>query len=140
MDHFSGTDPAHPLRRMTAEVAAALKDAADVEPVFMDASDKAAVLVELTTLQDQLHLIELAVARTCGDLAAADGHRDVASWRAATEKRDGRTTRREDRLAEALAERWTAVAAAVAEGRVSLEQATVVVRALDTLADALEAE
>jgi hypothetical protein len=90
MDHFSGADQAHPLRRMTAQVSALVKEAADVDPIFMSPADKTAALAELTLLQDQLRLIELGVARTCGDLAAQAGHRDVASWRAAEEKRDRR--------------------------------------------------
>lgn len=140
MDHFSGADPAHPLRRMAAEAAALVKEVADVDPVFMSPADKTAALTELTHLQDQLRLIELGLARACQDLASDEGFRDVASWRQAREHRDGRAARREERLAEALVERWVATAAAVRLGRVSLEQVGSIVRSLDRLVDALEAE
>jgi hypothetical protein len=63
---------------MTAQVSALVKEAADVDPIFMSPADKTAALAELTLLQDQLRLIELGVARTCGDLAAQAGHRAVA--------------------------------------------------------------
>jgi len=140
MDHVSGTDQPHPLRRTTAEVSGLVKDVEDVDPVFMSAPDRAAVLAELAALEDRLHLLGLRVMGASGDLAAEEGFKDVAAWQQAAQHRDGTAARRDLRLAEALGERWRVTAAGVREGRVSLEQARRIVRALDDLAHALETE
>lgn len=140
VDHFSGTDEAHPILRMTAAVSEHVKEVQDVDPVFMAPADRARALAELGKVQDQLHLLELGVLRVSDDLAADAGHKSVATWRQATQHRDGAIARREERLAEALGERWTATASAVRDGRATLEQAQRIVRALDNLADALETE
>jgi len=140
MDHFSGVDEAHPIRRMTATVVAAVKDVEDVDPVFMAAADRAAALAEIAEIRDRLHLVELSVVAASGDLAAEGGHRSVAAWRESVQRRDGVTARRDDRLAEALTQRWTATARAVRRGGVSMEQAARIVRGLDSLAAALDEE
>jgi hypothetical protein len=140
MDHFSGIDQPHPLRRMAAAVSGLVKEVEDVDPVFMSPDDRAAVLAELAAVEDRLHLVRLAVMGASGDLAVDAGFRDVASWQQATQRRDGREARGDLQLADALADRWPATAAAVREGRVSLEQARRIVRALDRLADALATE
>jgi hypothetical protein len=140
MDHFSGADEAHPIRRMTARVSALVKAVEDLDPAFMRPDDKAAALTEIDGLEDRLRLVKLGLARASDDVAADAGFRTVGGWRAAVHHRGIGTARADDRLAEALDRRWSASADAVRDGRASLEQVRVIVKGLDTLADALEAE
>ena len=133
MDHFSGTDQAHPLRRMTAAVSGLVKDVEDVDPMFMRTGDRAAVLADLDRLEDRLRLLKLGVVHAAGDLAAVAGFKTVAAWRSAHQRRDRAAASVEDGLAEALVMRWVTTAGAVRDGRVSMEQAGVITRALAKL-------
>jgi hypothetical protein len=140
MDHFTGTEDQHPLRRVLGQVSGLLKEVEDLDPVFITAADQAEALADLDGVIDRFGLVRLAVVGAAGELAADAGCKSVADWRIAHHRRGGCAAHRDDRLAEALGGRWAATASAVREGRMSLEQAEVCVRGLDDLAAALEAE
>ena len=106
MDHFSGIDEAHPLRRMTAAVSGLVKDVEDIDPMFMATGDKEAVLADLDRLEDRLWLLKLGVIHAAGDLAADAGFKTVAVWRTARQLRDRGAAAVDDGLAEALVQRW----------------------------------
>ena len=130
----------HPVVATVAVIDAALKDVADVDPVFMRVEDKRAVLVGLSELSSRLAELRLRVLAAAGDVAEEAGARDAAAWLAHAARLDRSATRREARLAEALDRRWRGVAAAVREGAVGLDQASAIVRALEDLPDGLDPE
>ncbi|MEP9385433.1 DUF222 domain-containing protein [Nocardioides cheoyonin] len=117
-------------------VRAALAGVRDAQPVYLRTGEKAEVLRELVAAEAELAALRLRVMASAGDLAERDGARDVAGWLAASLPVDGRAARSDGRLAEAL-ERWLLLSEALAEGRVSLEQARVIASALDRVADTL---
>ncbi|HEX6150563.1 HNH endonuclease signature motif containing protein [Nocardioides sp.] len=137
MDHHTGT---HPLLACAATMAAALKDVAGVEPVFMTTAEKQAALLELSRVTGQLAELRLRVLATAEDVAEETAARDAAAWLAHHARLDRSGTRRDARLATALDRRWTRVAAGLREGTVNLDQAHEIVRALDALPDDLAAE
>jgi hypothetical protein len=80
----------------------------------------------------ELRLRTLAVA---GDVAEIHGSRDVAGWLAKTVRADPAKVRAEERLASAVADRFTATAAALAKGGLNLEQVRVITACVDDLPD-----
>ncbi|MGZ5403944.1 MAG: DUF222 domain-containing protein [Nocardioides sp.] len=127
----------HPVLAAVAAVEAAVKNVADVNPGFMSTDEEAEALRLLTTVTGRLDELRLRVLASASDVAEQTGARDVAAWLAAAARLDGSDTRRDERLATALDERWHAVAAGLREGAVNTAQATVIVRALDDLPDDL---
>jgi hypothetical protein len=123
---------AHPIRQAAAEIAGVLKSVADVNPAFMTAPDKAAVLVELTAVEARVAELRLRVTADAADVAEETGARDVGAWTAAATHRRRADCAADLRLALALAER-PVLAAALREGRVNLDQAHVIASALAKL-------
>ena len=126
----------HPVLACVDAVAAAVKDTAGVDPVFMATSEKAEALLALSGLVDQLAALRLRVAAVAGDVAETDAARDVAAWLAHHTRTDPAPARAGLRLARALYgpdPAWPQVGTALTEGRVSLAQARVITHALDRL-------
>ncbi|MDP3890838.1 MAG: hypothetical protein Q8Q44_06385, partial [Nocardioides sp.] len=88
MDHFSGAPLTHPVVACAEEIAAALKSVADVDPGFMSVADQRTVLEELTGLESLLGELRLRVIAAAGQVAQAEGCRDVAAWLVAHQRED----------------------------------------------------
>lgn len=125
----------HPVLACAAVLDAALKDVADVDPGFMSVAEKGLALEVLTGLTGRLEALRLRVIAGAGDLAAEVGARNVSAWLAGTTRTDRAGQRRAERLAGDLAQRWPLVAAGLGSGSVNLDQASVVVRALNQIVD-----
>ena len=130
MDHRHHT---HPVLACADVIGAALKDVADVEPVFMRTDDKRTVLLQLTELSGRLEELRLRVLASADDVADEVGARDVAVWPGHAARLDRSECRRDLRLARELEGRRVGVAAGLREGAVNRPQAEVIVRALDDL-------
>lgn len=130
----------HPVLAAVALMDAALKDVAAVDPMFMRTEDKRTALLRLGELSSRLAELRLRVLAGAEDVAAEVAARDAAAWLANEGRLDRPATRRDQRLGRALADRWHRVAAGLAEGRVNLDQAEVIVRALEELPDRLDPE
>jgi hypothetical protein len=130
----------HPVLAATAAIETALKDVADVDPVFMPTSEKGAALLGLDRVASQLSALRLRVLAAAEDVAMADGARDPAAWLAHRARADRGRARRDLRLARALDTGWREVARALREGAVNLAQAEVIVAALEDLPEDLDAE
>ncbi|MGN6250766.1 MAG: DUF222 domain-containing protein [Marmoricola sp.] len=128
----------HPLLSFARALDGALDKAATHEPLFLPAEAKAALLIELHRQEQRLAALRLRVMAASADVADAHAARDVAAWLAHATRTD--CSPADLRLAEAVDRTWTRVGAGVAEGRVNLAQAHVIVRALEALPDDLEAE
>ncbi|MET1060809.1 MAG: DUF222 domain-containing protein [Nocardioides sp.] len=137
LSHSSGR---HPVLACADAVEDALKDVAGVEPAFMSIGDKAEALVRLTRLADQVESLRLRVMAVSDDVAAEDGARSVAAWLSPRVTGDYGPAAASEHLATALDGRWRRVGAAVADGRVSVAAARVVVRALEELPAEVDAE
>ena len=130
----------HPILVAVTAMDVALKDVADANPLFMSAAEKADALRELARIESRVAELRMRVLVDAGDVATEVGARDAAGWYA-----DATRTRLEDaradlRLATALDRRWSALGAALREGRVTTAQARVIVRALEDLPDSVPAE
>jgi Domain of unknown function (DUF222) len=132
--------PQHPVLRCAAVVESALKDVADVEPAFMTTGDKRAAIVQLARAEAALKELQLRVRAWAEDVAVDDGARDLSVWTSHHARQDRGQARREQRLAEALDQRWHLVAAGMCQGAVNAEQAHVLTHALDRLPDGLDPE
>ena len=130
----------HPVLGAVVAIDAALKDVADVDPVFMPTPEKATALLALERLETRLRELKLRVLANADDVAAADGSRDVAAWLAHRARLDRSQCRRDLRNARAVAERWAQVGHALRDGAVNADQAPVITHALDRLPDGLEPE
>ena len=122
-----------PVLGCVAALEAALKDVADVDPVFMRTEDKAVALVALTRLAGQVEELRDRVLATAVDVAEQEGARDAAAWLAHRARLGGGEARRSLRLAKAGATRWTGLARARRDGAITTAQAEVIRRALDDL-------
>lgn len=130
----------HPVLVAVGVIDAALKDVADVDPVFMPTPDKAAALLGLAELSARLEELSGRVLAAAGDVAAADGSRDAAAWLAHRARLDRSRCRRDLRRARGLAERWSQVGDALRGGSVNGDQAPVITRALDRLPEGLDVD
>ena len=127
------THQPHPVVAAAAAVEAALKDVADLDPVFMPTCEKKAALLALDRVSGRLAELRLRVMAAADDVADEEGARDVAAWLAHHGHHDRAEVRRDLRLARALEGRRQVVARALAEGEVNRAQADVIVAALDAL-------
>jgi len=123
----------HPLREATAVIGSVLKSVADVNPTFMPTTDKSAVLLDLMETRTRLDEVFLRLLASCDDVADATGHRDVASWLAASAQVRRSDAAADVRLATALDRSLPVLARAVREGRVNIAQARVVAAAVEEL-------
>ena len=109
-------------------------------PVFtFDAPTTRETLLELDRLQCHLDAYRLTLAAHADQVrvAEATGATSTATWWAINTRRARTTTHRETRTGQALTERYHRVRDALAGAACNLEQAVVIVGALDTLASNL---
>ncbi len=130
----------HPVLKALELAEAALKDVADVDPVFMSTVDKRSALVRAARVESRLKELGLRVLAVAGDVAAEEGARDQAAWLDHHARLDRSAARAEQRVSEALGRRWRQVQAGMREGEVSFRQADVITRALDRLPEHLDPE
>ena len=133
MDRRRDSSVRHPVLAGVARIDAALKDLAGLDPGFMAGGEKRVALTELARLSGQLEALRLRVIAAAGEVAASDGMPNVAAWLNPRTMDEPGANHRSEALARSLDRRWQRVAAGLAEGRVSLAQARVVVAALDRL-------
>ena len=137
------TNQQHQLLVCADAIEAALKEAVGVDPIFMSLADKRIGLVRFAHLSNLVEALRMRIIAASEDVAAAEGHRDVASWLTHRTRADRGSDRRAQLLAVELETRWHHLAAAVAEpgeGRVNLDQAHVIARALGDVSRALAEE
>ena len=82
--------------------------------------------------------MKLRVLACADDVAADAGARDASAWLAHEARLDRGPVRRDAELATALAEHWTRLEAALADGAVNLAQARVCVEVLTELPNDLD--
>ena len=110
-----------------------LDGAADLDPGYLPTADKADVLVRLTKLVDRVEALRLRVMATAMDVADIEGAPTVAAWLAPRTRSTTRSLHGREQLARGLDRRWQLVGDGLAAGTVSMAQAEVIVRALETL-------
>jgi Domain of unknown function (DUF222) len=125
--------PEHPVLGCARVIGSALDQVADVDPMYMTTSDKAAALVELSNLSARLEALRLRVLATADDVALDSGARSAGAWLAHHTHTDVGPAISDGRLAESMQTRWRLVRRALTDGSVHLAQARVIVRALDDL-------
>ncbi len=130
----------HPIIACATDITALLAGVAQIQPTYMSPEDKRAALLGLTAAQRMLEELWLRVIAGSGDMAEADGARDVAAWLAANTRAEADVTRADQHLATALDTRWERVRAGMAAGTVSPEQARVIAHGLDALPDRIGAD
>ena len=122
----------HPIFDSLAEIDAALKAVADVDPIYLSVEEKAEALRRLEPELDRLTELKLRVMSSASDVAEQHGARSVGAWLAVETGQWPAEGRRSDRLAAAL-ERHPAVRRALVDGRASLAQAQVVCASVERL-------
>jgi len=125
----------HQFSGVLASLEVALRSAADLNPAFLSPSQVGETLLALQRVSAQIAELVLRVMGSAPAQALAEesGARDVAAWLAASAPVEARAAHGQLRLAQAL-ERREATRVAMAQGLVSVEQARVIVQALDALA------
>ena len=130
-----GPDPRHRVARFVASTRADLDDLAEVSLWSMSRDQAAATLLELTRLRAQVTELELRVARhaTSVEVGLDEGATSTANWWSHTAKVTRAEAHRLTRLASRLAEAHEPVRAALATGGLLVDQAAVIVDAIDAL-------
>ena len=129
----------HRIQATITALDAALKDAADANPVFLSTQEKAAAVLELGRIETRVEELRLRVLAVAQDVADEVGARDPGTWLVAQEIADSPAARRQLRLAQAL-EAHPVVRAGLAEGRFTIEHAQVIIQALEDLPNDLPAD
>ncbi|RNM13614.1 HNH endonuclease signature motif containing protein [Nocardioides pocheonensis] len=132
--------PRHPILGCLADIGRALDDVAGAQPLYLSTAEKAAALRELAVLEARMAGLRLRVMAAAGDVAEAEGARDVAAWWSHHTLAEPETARADARLAASLDGPRPQVAQALAAGRCSVAQAQVIVRCLDELPDRVGAD
>jgi len=133
-----GAAPQHPLLVCVGAVTAALDAVRGVDPAYLPPRDKAQVLLALHRAEERLHAVKLAVLAAATDVAEDDASRSPGAWLDKHTACGHRAAAQQERLGHALAQRWTATGAALAEGLLTRHHAAAVVAALDDLPAGLE--
>lgn len=137
---MSSPDGLHPILRAAADIGTALKDVADIDPVFMSTSDKAAALEALSVEINQMEALRLRLMAHGQDVADRDACRTVAGWLETRTRTEHGPNLRSLRLGQALERRWRRTAQGLTDGTVNIAQAEAIVRALDELPEEVPAE
>ena len=122
----------HPVLACARTVRTALVDVADLDPTFMPTRDKAAALLVLREALAAAAALQARLLASADDVAFDAGARDAAAWLASQAHDDVHAVRRSLQLGRSL-ESAPLVASALAEGRISLDKARIILRALDGL-------
>jgi hypothetical protein len=130
----------HPLVAAVRACEGSLDQVAGVDPLFASVEEKQTLLVELTRLSARVTALRAQVLAVGDDLAVQTGTRDPATWLAVETRTARREAGHDQHLGAALRNRWTQVGDAVAAGRVTWDQAGVLVHALDELPGDLDVE
>jgi hypothetical protein len=129
----------HPIIRCAADVQAALKGVASVEPTFMSVGDKQSALVALTDARSQLDALTARVLAASDEVGEQHGLRDAAAWLAVQTRTTRREAHRDLTLGRAL-DQHSAVASALTSGELRTEQARAIVEAVDVLPAKVDAD
>ena len=132
--------PQHPILGCLADIGSALDDVADAQPLYLSTTEKAMALRELAMLEARMVGLRLRVMAAAGDVAEAEGARDVAAWWSHHTLTEPEAARADARLAAGLDGPRPLVAQALSAGRCSVAQAQVIVRCLDELPDRVGAD
>ncbi len=127
----------HPMLGSVHAVLEEVERAGQHDPAYLNTTEKRAALLIVTAAVEQLRAVQVRLLANAEDVAADTGARNVAAWAELAMRVDRRETARAARLGEALERRWPRLAAAFVEGRATEAQATVLVRALDSLPERL---
>ncbi|RHW25634.1 DUF222 domain-containing protein [Nocardioides immobilis] len=130
----------HPIVGAVTAARESLKGVRDVQPVFMSPAAQTDAVTSIAALEGMLAELKLRVLAASGDAADQAGARDVGAWLAHLTQADSSMARAEAHLATALDRKWSRVAAGMAEGTVSAEQARAIVAGLDNLPDRVGTE
>ncbi|WP_344302091.1 HNH endonuclease signature motif containing protein [Nocardioides bigeumensis] len=130
---YSTPTPRHPLVEAADDLDKVLAGVAGVDPTYLATEDKKDLLLRFTTLSSQVEGLRLKVIAASDDVAAEHADKRVADWVARQTRCDKRAAHAQQTLAEALDGRWARIGGGVTSGRVHLDQARVIVRALDLL-------
>ena len=130
----------HPLLDAVAALSEDLDKVSSFNPTFLATADKAAAIRELSTIVTRAQGLLMSVVAASADVADEAGARSVGEWYAATTRHDPRPALGLDRLARSLDADHPHLGAAVAAGRVNLDQARVIVHALADLPSDLDVE
>ena len=133
------TEFEHPITGCVRAIGGLLDGVADLDPMYLPTPGKAATLAELSRVSDRLCGLKLRVLASAEDVAIEDGSRSAADWLAHETHRARGPAAADARLGGALEERWHQTRTAVLAGGVNLEQARVIVAALDALPSDLDA-
>ena len=129
----------HPVSRVVADVRDQLTGVAGIPVWSMDAADTTSVLDEIQSAKAQLAELEARVLAHAEriDLAGSTGATSTANWHAHRTRTTRPAAHRAMRLAEGL-DSHDATRTALAEGRIHVEQAEAILRALTELPDELD--
>jgi hypothetical protein len=134
------TSPVDPVLRCVEVMAAALKDVADVDPMFMRTQDKAAALEGISAVINQSEELRLRLLDSAEDVAEQTDDRDPAAWLARTTLLDRSQARRLQRVGHSVGRRWARVRQALRDGGINLDQAEAVTASLEALPAEVDTE
>ena len=129
------TDTVSPYLAGLERLETVVDELAKLDALFLPVAEQRDALVRMARACSRVQALQARAVAAAGEVADADGARDVASWLAHRAHQTRSTTGRVQRLGLAC-ERWHHLADALAEGSVSCDQGEVVATALDDLTDA----
>ena len=124
VEGVASVDRVNSFVQCAGDISAALKDVADLEPMFLATAEKEEALVALTRARSQLDALTARVLAAADDVGQGRGLRDAAAWLAVETRTTRRAARADLVLGRALTEHPD-VAHALASAQIRAEQASV---------------
>lgn len=133
METTHGNRQQHPLLDVVASISNAFDKATTFNPTFVPTTDKAAAMHELSKMVTRAQGLLLSVMAASGDVAEERGARTAGDWYATTTRHDHKPSHGLNHLGRSLDLDYPHLQTSVLAGRVNLDQAVVIVHALDEL-------
>lgn len=125
--------PPHPILGCVERLVAQLDEVVQVDPLFMPTGEKRAALLGVEQVARRLAALRMSLVSVAEDVADQDGMRTPAAWLTAHTGTTRAEAARAAHQGDLVRKRWQATGAALAAGRISTEQARIIVDALESL-------
>ena len=123
----------HPIASFACRVNARLDELAGLDALYTSVGEKKAALLDLERARHRLAGLQAQIMAGAGEVTEDGAHRTVADFLSSQASADRGPLVALEKLGQALDERFAVLAAAVADGRVSIPKAQVLIKALDLL-------
>ncbi|MDN5892406.1 MAG: HNH endonuclease [Nocardioides sp.] len=129
----------HPITNSLTAVHTALDGAGDAQAIYLDLAAKKEALREVVRAESRLTAMKMSLLAAAGDVADQSAYKTPGTWLADDQNLDPSKATAQQNMAQRL-ERRIRTATALATGTLNAQQADVITKVLEEIADELDTE